>query len=890
MESPFQRRRVSLLRPPLSSTQNEQAHNLSITLLPEEQEMLRNTSAGALGLLSRLQNRTAHNANEISRLSGTDGGTFAVAVDDVNDDADYGRGKADVLFAHFYEIHHTHTNANDTLDVVQQLVQACQQIVDQLQIEIERGVGGNQGAKQREASVSWLKQEINTWRLLYGLYHDRLLLQADAHAEDELMMQDGPMLGASEKEVIQQLFSINAQLREYQLVIDWLEKCHEQSEQSNALQSHDRMMAWENTLFQLENLQGAAFGRGHEICRQLDPDAPVRERQPLHALDMEDNGRLSRAIFAAIRSGHIDEALKLCKHYGQTWRAAILEGWRLHEDPNCARHVGGQANEKLPIEGNPRRDIWKRCAWLLANSTKYDEYTRATAGVFCGHLDALKSLLHNSWQDLLWAYLKVQIDIRVESEIRGCCLKRYQPMPDEYWNGKMTLEQIFDELNVAKDLAVRDYAQSQLGVIQQHLILDTAGELLKHMCRWLDAVPKESQLPPHQLRFMAHIVLFMRRIGRLEPQPQQQQADRIIAAYVDALIQRGDPQPIAYYSAGLPKKLQVQLYAKFLTHIHEKRPRELALEAAIQAGLDVEQITLHTVESICVDGTPVSAMGEPHTGEISAGDKRKIQSLEYLIHLVEQRGELLWQANAMMRQYLASNKIECVRRVFSMVPDDVTAQLIKIYGAPDNFPPREECSLREYLCFRIYLAGIDSFNDWTQLQQTRPQPPEPGAQKSTISHHTQDNFTERMNAQHKEKAYLSDLSRWKQKLKEQSKITTEALFNVLLFPEKGWLNDPFIAKEPENASLLHWEHRLVQMEKLRSICLPEIVLLLHEVMMKSNDFAGCVRLADEIADEGRQLYKVYTKHKLADVLSKIADSSLQLLNIKLDPWGYPITA
>lgn len=117
----------------------------------------------------------------------------------------------------------------------------------------------------------------------------------------------------------------------------------------------------------------------------------------------------------------------------------------------------------------------------------------------------------------------------------------------------------------------------------------------------------------------------------------------------------------------------------------------------------------------------------------------------------------------------------------------------------------------------------------------------------------------------------------------------EALYNVLLFPEKGWLVDPFIPKEPENAKLLNWEQRQLQMEKLRSICLPEIALLLHDVMFKTRDFAGCVRLADEISSEQRQLYKVYTKHKLAELMAKIAEASLELLNSKLDPWGYPIT-
>ncbi|EDV32407.1 uncharacterized protein Dana_GF14071 [Drosophila ananassae] len=798
-------------------------------------------------------------------------------IEDTMDDEDRGRSRTDVLFPQFFDMLQTHGGGPEIFEVLQGLAQICRGVVETLELEIDRGVGGAQGARQREATLRWLRQEINTWLLLHALFHDRVLVQSDTRADDE--MQDGPTLGGSEKEVIQQLYAINATLREYQLVVDWLEACYKPDEQVNLLHCHDRMMSWENTLFQLENLQGAAFGRGHEIVSRLDPDASVRQKRPLHALDEEDNHRLSRAIFSAIRSGQVDDGLKLCKHYGQTWRAAILEGWRLHEDPNFEQG-NPKMDEKMPIEGNPRRDVWKRCAWLLADSKNYDEYSRATAGVFSGHLASLKSLLHNDWHDLLWAYLKVQIDIRVESEIRECCVKRYQPMPDEYWNGKMTMEQIFDELNVAKDASVRDYAQGQLGIIQRHLILDTCGELLQHMVRWLDK--DAGQLSPHQLRFMAHIVIFLRQIGRLE---RDSPAEKVIAAYVEALIERGDAQLIAYYTASLSKTLQVQLYSRFLEQVEQKQKRERALEAAMQAGLDVAQITRLTVENIRNTPVQLGELGEPRSGEVSAGDTRKIHALEWLTHLPEQRGELLWQANAMIRTYLGCSKVECVRQAFEVVPGDVVQVLINQYGSMNNLPPREECSLKEYLCYKVYLAGIDSFLEWNSLYHNKPQKPQ---QDSIAS--GQDNFTERMANERKEQAHRNKVTRWETRLKEQSKQTMESLFNVLMFPEKGWLVDPFIPKEPENAVQLKWEYRTMQMEKLRSLCLPEIALFLHDVMYKSGDFAGCVRLADEISSESRQLYKVYTKHKLAELMSKIADASLELLNSKLDPWGYPITA
>lgn len=196
MDSPLTQRRNGFRRLPLNSTSNttQPAHNLSITLLPEEQEMLKNASAGALGLMSRLNNRST-NMLDVSTVSA---GDTSLMLDNMNDE-DNGRGKTDLLFAHFYEILQSNANENDILDVVQQLTKALRQVVDQLELEIERGVGGTQGAKQREANVNWLKQEINTWRLLHALYYDRLLNQTDTQADDE--MQDGPMLGGSEKEV-----------------------------------------------------------------------------------------------------------------------------------------------------------------------------------------------------------------------------------------------------------------------------------------------------------------------------------------------------------------------------------------------------------------------------------------------------------------------------------------------------------------------------------------------------------------------------------------------------------------------------------------------------------------------------------------------------------------
>ena len=46
---------------------------------------------------------------------------------------------------------------------------------------------------------------------------------------------------------------------------------------------------------------------------------------------------------------------------GQYWRAATLEGWRLHHDPNYNQETTG-----AQVEGNNNRGLWKCCCWNMA--------------------------------------------------------------------------------------------------------------------------------------------------------------------------------------------------------------------------------------------------------------------------------------------------------------------------------------------------------------------------------------------------------------------------------------------------------------------------------------------------------------------------------------------
>lgn len=64
-----------------------------------------------------------------------------------------------------------------------------------------------------------------------------------------------------------------------------------------------------------------------------------------------------------------------------------------------------------------------------------DTYEKASVASFCGYLQALLPVC-KTWEDALWAYMRVMIDIRVESEIRDSVHRNYQQLTDSYWDQK----------------------------------------------------------------------------------------------------------------------------------------------------------------------------------------------------------------------------------------------------------------------------------------------------------------------------------------------------------------------------------------------------------------------------------------------------------------------
>lgn len=187
------------------------------------------------------------------------------------------------LYSRFLDNLKIRTNDSEIFETVKDLIQSCSDTLGEVSQPYQR-------SKQQPEDYQWLIKERDTWRLLYALYKDRLIIQKEASDYDDL-----PLLG-SEKEIIEHLYANNANLREYQLIVDWLEQTAYEQGGTQMAYYTDRTIGWENTLLELKNVNQSIFGNGKELVKSLDPDAPERERLRLHDLDAEDEKRLWRQV------------------------------------------------------------------------------------------------------------------------------------------------------------------------------------------------------------------------------------------------------------------------------------------------------------------------------------------------------------------------------------------------------------------------------------------------------------------------------------------------------------------------------------------------------------------------------------------------------------------
>ncbi|XP_041476652.1 nuclear pore complex protein Nup107-like isoform X2 [Lytechinus variegatus] len=793
---------------------------------------------------------------------------------------DPGQLATEGLFDEFLSAFKKHQSLTDVFALVSEYERLCHEQVTMLDRLMTKTLPSQKSFSRTLQVLRLLTQEKATWRLIGSLYQDRQM-----SAED----QDGVGITLdrihtehlSEREIVDSLFERDAIVRQHQIVVDWLESiAADQSAFSyNKVQFYSHSVCWENTLHELQQRAVSGSATRESMVTSLDPDAPVRENKPLADLDKEDEIKLLLNVFANIRAGRLEEAQRLCKESGQAWRAASLEGWRLYHDRNM--NSVENSGELAPIEGNTYRDIWKNVCWRMAEDERFHLYERAIYAVLSGNLRELLPAC-NLWEDCLWAYFKVLVDQEVEREIRDQLRsdRALQPLPQGYYTKDLTPPKIFQELHAHPNQKVESQAKEKLHLIQKYIILGDIDTLLEEMSEWLREInPRPSH---HLVRFMAHLALTLRSLGL---STRDEICISVIEAYVKDLISEEKTELVAIYVAQLPPDLQVMWYAKFLEGIHAKEQRQYCLQLAEDAGLDVAAITKKVVETLRFKEDEEPGADIIHTAALEAAtsqeDRRKIEAIDWLVFDPSQRAEAVKQCNAIIRAFLATKKHDAAREVFKKLPEDSIDVILRNWRAmAGSVPPpvQDANAIREYLCIKAYLDALDAYNDWfAHYHNKKPSPP---------SLPEDANFHDRVRYEHEHKEYEMELERWEQSVLALTKGVSDTMYNVLLFVDGGWMVDQTFDDDEEEVD----EVRVSQMQRLRELCLPRMCLLLHSVLHSTHQYKDCLILADVVASEQHQLYKVFSKPELKQVLSRLRESSLQLLDQSLDALGYEIAS
>ncbi|XP_018109456.1 nucleoporin 107kDa S homeolog isoform X2 [Xenopus laevis] len=751
-------------------------------------------------------------------------------------------------------------------ELIEQYEATCNTQITLLKKIVKRVTPGQQKFS-KTASILWLlQQEMVTWRLIAALYRDRI----QSALEEENMFEIAAP-NASEKTIVDKLFQRDTLVRQSQLVVDWLESIakDEVGDFSDNIEYYAKSVYWENTLHTLKQRSMLSLGSSRPLVSELDPDAPIRQKLPLDDLDREDDIRLLKYLFTLIRAGMTDEAQRLCKRCGQAWRAATLEGWKLYHDANIN---GG--TELQAVEGNPYRCVWKTCCWRMAEDEQFNKYERAIYATLSGNLKQLLPVCE-SWEDTVWAHFKVMVDSLVEQEIRASIISfnEANELPREYLEANWTLDSVFEELQATDKKRVLEENREHYHIIQKFVILADVDGLMDEFSEWLSN--GKNLLLGHLLRFMTHLLLFFRTLGL---QAKEEVSVEVLKTYIQRLINEKQIELIAFYVSHLPQELAISQYAVFLENITDPDQRQRCLELAKEAGLDVASITKTVVENTRKkdagefahhDFAPALDSGT------SEEDRAKIDVIDWLVFDPAQRAEALKQSNAIMRKFLASKKHEAAKEVFAKIPQDSIAEIYSQWEeqAMDSaLPAEDDNAIREHLCIRAYLESHEAFNEWFKHINSPPQKPTLVGQAS---------FTEKVAHEHKEKKYEMDFGIWKGHLDALTSDVKEKIYNVLLFVDGGWMVD--VREDTEEDP-----ERSHQMVLLRRLCLPMMCFLLHTVLHNTKQYKDCLRLADIVSSENQKLYTVFSKTEMRNLLQKLRESSLMLLDLQLDPLGYEI--
>jgi hypothetical protein len=187
-----------------------------------------------------------------------------------------------------------------------------------------------------------------------------------------------------------------------QIILDWIQSCHNRSISALDLDGRDgggnkENVMWKDTTQKLNQKQHSFLTsesgqNGSDQVQEIHPDAPYQSGA-LYGKDPEREVDLLHKCLLLIKAGRTSDAFELCERMGQPWRSAAWDGDAPHgyvdmaamnmnvdvgvdadmnvdagdDNDNESANESGGAKTRTKV-GNPQRALWKRNMWEVSAS------------------------------------------------------------------------------------------------------------------------------------------------------------------------------------------------------------------------------------------------------------------------------------------------------------------------------------------------------------------------------------------------------------------------------------------------------------------------------------------------------------------------------------------
>ncbi|KAL7689489.1 putative nuclear pore protein [Plasmopara halstedii] len=811
----------------------------------------------------------------------------------------------EIMFAEMVEDFYEHLNdVNDSDLYCERLLSGYISALQNRLEKLEASIAGSydmrgaptQARKRLQSDMKELRDERNTWRLLFELRRVCHLTKGIAECGDSIISTETNELRFEmlEDDAVRLLETRSERFRIQRAVKMWLES-----------------MALEKTV----NLGGKRGTSGSRTLRMLkrqelkknvvymDPDAVVRDGDAqVSQDDLEDEAELMKALWLYVRAGRMDDAVDLCIRLGQSWRAASLSGGH----PVGASESNERRNLSLERWGNPLRALWKSMCWLLSEQGCSDKLSKSSSllaksyeeliySALSGNIHVItKSSLCENWEDHCWAYLQgiteQQIDevlynlLKVKTQSTKLVvgnnthyIRHYSNLLDKTRYLKryqVDLDTLFEELRGSQNESVRLQAQEPHRLIQADLVtakfqfivssifdavLFQPDDTSYHWDLQLNQTLQCDKTSSLFMRFAAHFILFASFTGE---HFDEQAGHMIVKLYIRHLVKHRQLQLVPVYASRLPTVGAIEIYVQMLITVEDTLERELCAKRILSyAGMDVLSTVLQAVVERLSEEYKVIAQTqhEMKNGSLSFDvpstevDRKRIRSIEFLCFYPQHRAEALIRANFLTRQFIREGKFAAVKvLVEESMPEDSVgildmnreSQLLRGSGEIER-------AVREFLCWRAYIQACVQYELWRNCTNTPA-----------------------MALYSEEKEYLANLM-------FHVSRSAAAMLEVLHF-ENGWL--------------LGCSKEATEDLSLRERCLPTLVFNLHfiqlesaKIVMRLNHFPEdaktelarpllekSIEVADVVADEHYGVYHTLDQDQCRDLLHGFRESAVSL--------------